>query len=254
MERGRAVVACAKICRATARRRCLRCLLPMMILYIPNANTPNLPPIASAMPRARLGQVAAVSDAVALRRRAVLRRERRLRHCGGGVQPTESSRREAAEHARRSEERGGGGEFGSTAQQLDDDRRREPRWRCALTAVSPMAFFSPLTAVPPLDGPPRPRNAAAAPARPRRARHAALAQQYRLPRRRQHARALAERRRLRQHLVALGVVPQRPGGLLLLAGLLHRLRRVLTSAAAARSTCAAAAPRARSTRATAPST
>ena len=38
---------CAKIAGDGAAPH-LRCLLPMMILYIPNANTP-VPPIASAM-------------------------------------------------------------------------------------------------------------------------------------------------------------------------------------------------------------
>ena len=38
------------MCKIFGRRAAphLRCLLPMMILYIPNANTP-VPPIASAM-------------------------------------------------------------------------------------------------------------------------------------------------------------------------------------------------------------
>ena len=47
VERGRAWLRCAKFAGDGAAPH-LRCLLPMMILYIPKANTP-VPPIASAM-------------------------------------------------------------------------------------------------------------------------------------------------------------------------------------------------------------
>ena len=119
--------------------------LPMMILYIPNANTP-VPPIASAMDESPDWAGCGRIDAVALRRRAVLRRERRLRHCGGGVQPTTSSRRGAAEHARRrSEERGGGGE------EFGEELRRSSRTMALvlLTAVTPMGHAA-LVTLPPL--------------------------------------------------------------------------------------------------------
>ena len=215
----------------------------------------------------RLGQVAAVlRDAVALWRRAVLRRERRLRHCGGGVQPTERSRRWEQPSTRDAAARSAAAAARSSSA-ASQRARREPHDGVHGGDA---------------DGPRRARNAAAAPPRPRRPRHAALAQLARLPRRRQRAGALAQRRRLREHLIAHGARRAQFGAILLCTILqfsdappLPRCRRRATTArrpsttrraassaapsartatAAGRSTCAAAAPRARSTRASAPST
>jgi len=205
----------------------------------------------------RLGQVAAVlRDAVALRRRAVLRRERRLRHCGGGVQPIESSRREQPSTRDAARSAAAAAAARSWAPRLSQLARREPNDGVALHGGDAHG--------------------------PRRPRHAALAQLHRLSSRRQHARALAQRRGLREHLIAHGARRAQFGAILLCTILqfsdappLPRCRRRATTArrpsttrraassaapsartatAAARSTCAAAAPRARSTRATAPST